>query len=645
MSPTDRPIACACTRSTSSLSCGEGSSAFGRTPTSALSWPALPSSVPIACISASRPWPVRSCRYMSKPPNWPSPFTVGRLITKICASRIGNSAHVRLLDEIVGGDLALVPRLELDEHHADVLALADEAEAGDLEHAVVAFLLLDHLRAPARTPRRCDAGLRPAATARWRARNPGLPRAGSCPASSRTGMRTSAASSREHDHPARRMAHGTADVAHVGRAHPPVEVVEPAEDRVAALVVHARLEQVRAQRRGEAEREEGREQHRHRDGQRELLVHRAGAARLQRARDEHRRQHQRDRDHRAGDLVHRLARGFLRRQAFLGHDPLDVLDHHDRVVDHDADRQHHAEQAELVDREAEHLHAEERAEQRDRDDQRRDQRGAQVLQEQQHHQEHQHHRLGQRLDHLVDRDAHEVGAVVRREPLHALAGSSAAARAMRCFTAAATASAFSPGASCTAKPAAGWPFHFRSKPCAAPEISTRATSFRRTAAPPGSVRSRICSNCSGVLKRPSAETVAVNICVSRRRLAADLAGGELHVLPAHRRQHLAGRQAVGVQLVRIEPDMHRVLAAEQLGVADAGHARDLVEHVGSEQVGQLVAADRRIARTSARRPAGSPRSTSPPPRPAAPRRWAGAASPATPCSAPASARCRDRCRA
>ena len=29
---------------------------------------------------------------MSKPPNCPSPFTVGRLMTKICASRIGNSA-------------------------------------------------------------------------------------------------------------------------------------------------------------------------------------------------------------------------------------------------------------------------------------------------------------------------------------------------------------------------------------------------------------------------------------------------------------------------------------------------------------------------------------------------------------------------
>ena len=92
MSPTDRPIDCACTRSTSSSSCGDGASEFGRTPISDLSCAALPSNVPIACDSASRPAPPRSCRYMSKPPNWPSPFTVGRLMTKICASRMPNSA-------------------------------------------------------------------------------------------------------------------------------------------------------------------------------------------------------------------------------------------------------------------------------------------------------------------------------------------------------------------------------------------------------------------------------------------------------------------------------------------------------------------------------------------------------------------------
>ena len=47
----------------------------------------------------------------------------------------------------------------------------------------------------------------------------------------------------------------------------------------------------------------------------------------------------------------------------------------------------------------------------DRHDDGRDQRVAQVLQEQVHHQEHQQHCLEQRLDHLVDRDAHVRGGI------------------------------------------------------------------------------------------------------------------------------------------------------------------------------------------------------------------------------------------
>ena len=46
---------------------------------------------------------------------------------------------------------------------------------------------------------------------------------------------------------------------------------------------------------------------------------------------------------------------------------LDVLDDDDRVVDDEADRQHHAEQAQHVEREAEHLHHRERRDQRDRE--------------------------------------------------------------------------------------------------------------------------------------------------------------------------------------------------------------------------------------------------------------------------------------
>ena len=65
------------------------------------------------------------------------------------------------------------------------------------------------------------------------------------------------------------------------------------------------------------------------------------------ARHEHRAEHQRDGQDRAGDLLHRLDRGRPRVQA--GRDqPLDVLQHDDGVVDHDADGQHQAEQRQVV---------------------------------------------------------------------------------------------------------------------------------------------------------------------------------------------------------------------------------------------------------------------------------------------------------
>src|SRR5439155_1656417 len=84
------------------------------------------------------------------------------------------------------------------------------------------------------------------------------------------------------------------------------------------------------------------------DGERELPVDHPGAAGLQGARNEHRRQHRGDGDDRAGDLLHRLAGRFLRRQLLLAHDALDRLDDHDGIVHHDADREHHRKERQLT---------------------------------------------------------------------------------------------------------------------------------------------------------------------------------------------------------------------------------------------------------------------------------------------------------
>ena len=60
---------------------------------------------------------------------------------------------------------------------------------------------------------------------------------------------------------------------------------------------------------------------------------------------------------------------------------LDILDHDDRVVDDEADRQHHAEQAQHVEREAEDLHHRQRRDQRHGNGDRRNDRRAPALQE------------------------------------------------------------------------------------------------------------------------------------------------------------------------------------------------------------------------------------------------------------------------
>ena len=79
--------------------------------------------------------------------------------------------------------------------------------------------------------------------------------------------------------------------------------------------------------------------------------------------------------------------------------PEDVLQHHDRVVDDEPDRQHHRQQRQRVDREAEHVHERERADQRHRDRHERDDRRAQASQEEEDHQHDEQDRLADRLEH------------------------------------------------------------------------------------------------------------------------------------------------------------------------------------------------------------------------------------------------------
>ena len=113
-----------------------------------------------------------------------------------------------------------------------------------------------------------------------------------------------------------------------------------------------RLEQERAERGRKRERVERGDRGRDGDGERELPEELPGDAGHERGRDEDRAEHERDGDDRAADFIHRLARRVARTEP-VGDVVLDVFHHHDGVIDHDADREHEAEEREVVQRKAE----------------------------------------------------------------------------------------------------------------------------------------------------------------------------------------------------------------------------------------------------------------------------------------------------
>ncbi len=215
-------------------------------------------------------------------------------------------------------------------------------------------------------------------------------------------------------HEAARPADQPADRAAVTARRTVEATVEPAEETTLGVVVPLRnlLQEAAGERRRQRQSEEGREQDRDDHRQRELLVDDADGAGEEAHRNEHRGEHQRDADDRTGDLLHRLAGRLLRRQPLFRHNALDVFDDDDRIVDEDADGEHHGEHGQHIDREAHGEHDGTGAEQRDGNDERRNDRVTDVLQEQEHHEEHEADGFEQRVQNLLDRNFHEGRGVI-----------------------------------------------------------------------------------------------------------------------------------------------------------------------------------------------------------------------------------------
>ena len=136
-----RPMDCACSRSSESFNCGAGGNSFGCTPVTHR-----------ALGRRSHHRAQRAIQRRPRPPpcdprarsrsrrNVPRPGMVGKLKNSAMPSFWLMPMPKAHCVELRGRGLAIAIVLQLDEEHADALAGADEAEAGDFEHRVHRFV-------------------------------------------------------------------------------------------------------------------------------------------------------------------------------------------------------------------------------------------------------------------------------------------------------------------------------------------------------------------------------------------------------------------------------------------------------------------------------------------------------------------------
>ncbi len=171
-----------------------------------------------------------------------------------------------------------------------------------------------------------------------------------------------------------------------------IAIAETAERRIERarqdIVRHPWRQTARAQHGCERQRDYPGEQHGDTDRHRKLLEQAPDHVAHEQDGQEYRGERDRHRHHGETDFLCAVER---RLQAGLAHVEVtrDVLDHHHRVVDDEADRQGDRHQRQVVEAVAGQMHEGEGAEQRTRQHQRGDERGAQIVQERIDDQDHQ----------------------------------------------------------------------------------------------------------------------------------------------------------------------------------------------------------------------------------------------------------------
>ena len=274
---------------------------------------------------------------------------------------------------------------------------------------------------------------------------------------------------------------------------------------------------------------------------------------------------------------------------FLRHDSLDVFDDHDGVVHEQADGQRHAEHGQGIDRKSERGEDPERAQQHHRDGDGRDQRGARVLQEHEHHEEYQYDRLDQRLDHFEDRSPDERSRVERIDHLEA-AGEERLQPVDRGVNGVDGIERVLPRREPDGHAGRRLAVVFR--------VARVTFGIERDARDVADAHLRAVGvdaqqDIAELLRRGQArrpDDARADRLARGSRKSADRADGNLHVLRTDGGDHVAGGEAEVIELRGIQPDAHRILRTEHLHVADARRAIQRIENVGRDVVGQILVA-------------------------------------------------------
>ena len=206
-------------------------------------------------------------------------------------------------------------------------------------------------------------------------------------------------------------------IAEAGAQRYGIKAGEPCADPADRSVKHAVLrlvlapfQEMRGQHRAQRQRDERRDDHRHREHEAELAEQPACLTRQERDRDEHGGQRRGGRDDGEEHFARTDDGGGLRACAHVAA-AHDVFEHDDRVVDDHAGGQHQREQRQNVDREPDEIDEGDDADQRDRHGDRRDDRRANVEQEQEDHEDDDGHRQAERDLDFVD-GAFDEGRIV-----------------------------------------------------------------------------------------------------------------------------------------------------------------------------------------------------------------------------------------